>query len=287
MDTSKIISGTMSWGVWGANFKTIEMTDLIEKSVEIGITTFDHADIYGGYTTEVSFGESFKLSSISRNKVQFITKCGIQYICDKRPNIVKHYDYSTKYIVKSVEESLKNLKTEFIDILLLHRPSPLMNPDEIAEAFFKLKKEEKVKSFGVSNFTQSQIDLLSSEDLIKWNQFECSLSRPDTFFNGLLDSMINNKIKSMAWSPLGDYFKQTSKQNDRIKTIVTELCKKYQVKENQILLAWILKHPGNIIPVVGTTSPKRLKESYDAVNLNLNIQDWFLLLEASLGYKVP
>ncbi len=283
---SKIIAGTMNWGVWGENYNITEMSNFIEESISIGISTFDHADIYGGYTTEASFGKAFKQSNIERSAVQFISKCGIQYPGDKRPLAVKYYDYSAEHIIWSVEKSLKNLNTEFLDVLLLHRPSPLMNPNEIAIAFQKLKKEGKVNSFGVSNFTSSEMSLLNSENLIEWNQIECSLTQPKVIFDDTTNYLIQKQIGAMAWSPLGSYFKENNSQIDRLKPIVKKMCQVYSANEDQILLAWLLNHPANIHPVVGTTKKLRLKNAIDALEIKLTIQDWFLLLEASRGYKV-
>ena len=134
MNYSRIIAGTMTWGVWDKKFSKKEMNDLIHFCLEQGLTTFDHADIYGGYTTEADFGNAFSESKIPRETIQLISKCGIQYTCENRNNKIKHYNYSKDYIIWSAETSLKNLKTEYLDLLLLHRPSPLMHPDEISEA---------------------------------------------------------------------------------------------------------------------------------------------------------
>ena len=288
MDTfSKIIAGTMTWGAWGKNYTTSEMSNLIEDSLELGISTFDNADIYGGYTTEADFGEAFNQSNADRSKVQFITKCGIQYPSEQRPLEVKHYDYSAEHIIWSTEKSLQNLKTDYIDVLLLHRPSPLMDPKEIAKAFDQLKSQGKVKSFGVSNFTASQMSLLSSENLIEWNQIECSLTQLNSMFDDTLNYMSINQIGAMAWSPLGSYFKEDNNQNKRIKPLLSKMCSTYNASEDQILLAWLLHHPANIHPIVGTTQKERLKDAVDALSIKLKIQDWFLLLEASWGHKVP
>ncbi len=153
---SSIIAGTMSWGVWGKNYSTHQMATLLECCLQNGITSFDHADIYGDYTTEAAFGVAFKESNIKREEVQFISKCGIQLLGGTRNNAIKYYDYSKEYIINSVEQSLKNLHTDYLDVLLLHRPSPLMHADEIAEAINNLKKDGKIISFGVSNFSPSQ-----------------------------------------------------------------------------------------------------------------------------------
>ena len=166
----------MTWGAWGKQFSVSEMGSMIAHCHSIGITTFDHADIYGGYTTETEFGKALTQSSINREDLQLISKCGIQYMSENRTNKVKHYNYSKDYIIWSVEESLKNLQTDYLDLLLLHRPSPLMQPSEIAEAITVLKKQGKIKDFGVSNFTTSQMELLSLKIDIDVNQIEFSLT---------------------------------------------------------------------------------------------------------------
>ena len=152
---SKIIAGTMNWGQWDKKLSTQQMIHLINICIENKITTFDHADIYGGYTTEAEFGKAFGESNISRDKLQIISKCGIKHT-QGRDYPIKHYDYSAAYIIWSVENSLKNLQTDYLDVLLLHRPSPLMQADEIAEAVEKLKSDGKIIDFGVSNFTAWQ-----------------------------------------------------------------------------------------------------------------------------------
>jgi len=164
---SRIIAGAMNWGVWDKNLNTNQQASLINHCLSIGITTFDHADIYGGYTTEEGFGKAFAQSEIGRDTVQFISKCGIQYPVDTRENRVKHYQYDKDYIIWSVENSLKNLKTDYLDLLLLHRPSPLMHPDEIAEAIDELQAGGKIVDFGVSNFTPSQTDLIDTKATVQ------------------------------------------------------------------------------------------------------------------------
>ena len=277
----------MNWGVWGKNLSEILMTELIEKSVSLGINTFDHADIYGGYTTEKSFGNALSLSKIDRESIFLISKCGIQYPSDKRPLKVKYYDYSKDHIRFSVENSLKNLKTDYLDVLLLHRPSPLMNPKEISEEVDKLKEEGKIKSFGVSNFTNSQIKFISKETKVLWNQIEFSLTNNHPMVDGTLDYLQENKIGVMAWSPLGSFFKEKNEKQKRITILFNELSEKYNCTHDQLLLAWILKHPANIYPVLGSTNPNRLKLAVNAIKINLEIDDWFLILKASDGKKVP
>ena len=284
---SGIIAGTMTWGQGGRKYSTGEMARLIDRCLTMGITTFDHADIYGGYTTEAEFGKAFSESDVSRESVQFITKCGIQYISEARPVRVKHYEYGADYIISSAVNSLKHLKTEYLDLLLLHRPSPLMEPGEVASAFASLRESGKVRSFGVSNFTPSQIRLIESAVPVEAHQFECSLTCEGPLWNGLLDDCIIGKRLAMAWSPLGGYYRENDQRTGRIRECLAPLCAKYDATESQLLLAWLLRHPAGIHPVVGTTNAGRLEESCGALAVDLELEDWFAMLEASQGHKVP
>ncbi|WP_281541645.1 aldo/keto reductase [Maribacter aestuarii] len=283
---SRIIAGTMTWGNWGKELSTAEMELLMHRCLELDITTFDHADIYGDYTNEEQFGKAFGKSAIKRENIQLISKCGIQFDSETRKNEVKHYNYGSDYILWSAERSLKLLQTEYLDLLLLHRPSPLMHPDEISQAVHKLKKEGKIRQFGVSNFTPSQIALLETRLPVEANQVEFSLTANEVMYEGTLDDCLTKHRLAMSWSPLGLYFKEKTKQTTRIKKILKELSKKYEATEDQLLLAWILKHPANIHPVVGTATPDRLALSMEAVKLKMELDDWFILLEASNGYEV-
>ena len=284
---SDIIIGCMSWGVWGKNFSTKEMADLIHFCIEEGNITFDHADIYGGYTTEAAFGKAFVESGVEREQIQLISKCGIQYITEERPdNRVKYYDYSKEYIIWSVEQSLKNLKTDYLDVLLLHRPSPLMQYDEINEAVLRLQEEGKIIDFGVSNFTASQMELLKKKTPLTCNQLEFSLIQNSVIDQGTLDYLIKEDMKVMSWSPLGGFFNLETEQAERVTQVLKDLTSKYNATNDQILLAWILKHPCNVAPVIGTSNKDRIKKSNQALQIDLDVQDWFTLYEASRGHKV-
>ena len=284
---SPIIAGAMNWGVWQANFTTAQMAQMIHNCLEYGITTFDHADIYGGYTTEAEFGKGFAESGIARENIQLISKCGIQHTIGSRPTKVKHYDYSKEYIIWSAENSLKFLQTDYLDLLLLHRPSPLMQPDEIAEAVEKLKSEGKIKAFGLSNFTSSQTTLIQSRTEVSANQIEFSATHFEPMTDGSLDHMLTNGIKPMAWSPIGTIFKENNEQSFRLKKLLAELVAKYHVSADVILLAWILRHPAGVTPVSGSTSPERLKNQMKATQVQLELEDWFAIWTESMGHKVP
>lgn len=283
---SKIIAGTMTWGKWGKQLSKKQMITLMQHCFDIGITTFDHADIYGDYTTEEQFGAAFSKSGLNRDKIQLISKCGIQFNAKGRDNLVKHYNYGKEYIIWSAERSIKELKTDYLDLLLLHRPSPLMHPDEIAEAVFKLKSTGKIKQFGVSNFTPSQIKLIASKVPVEANQIEFSLSANEVMADGTLDDCITHERMAMSWSPLGSFFRENNDKTKRVKKVLSLLKAKYNATEDQLLLAWLLKHPAKVHPVVGTSTPERLKLAVDAAIITMQLQDWFMLLEASQGSEV-
>jgi predicted oxidoreductase len=284
---SPIISGTMNWGVWDKNLTTKEMENMIQISIENKITTFDHADIYGSYTTEADFGKAFQASKISREKLQLITKCGIQMISEKRPeNKIKHYEYSKEYIIWSVEESLKKLKTDFIDVFLLHRPSPLMQADEIAEAVEKLKSEGKIIDFGLSNFTSSQTELIRSKTEVSYNQVQFSATHYEAMVDGSLDYMQTHEIRPLSWNPLGTVFREDTKKTRRLKKLLSTLVEKYHFGSDTLLLAWILKHPAGIIPIAGTVNIARIQSLMKAVELKMDKEDWFAIWTESMGDDV-
>jgi predicted oxidoreductase len=284
---SKLIAGTMSWGAWGKNLTTSDMSSLIVGCCENGISTFDHADIYGDYTTEAQFGQALSETKIDRNKIQLISKCGIQLVSNNRKTVVKHYNYSNKHITESVENSLRNLKTDYLDVLLLHRPSPLLHPDEVAEAIFKLIRDKKILEFGVSNFSPQQTEVLRQKINIEYNQIQFSASELGAMTNGSLDFLLQHHIRPMAWSPLGNVLKATDEKSIRIKTVVDILAKKYNVANDVLLLAWIMKHPAGILPVFGTTDMNRIKNMQQTESLEIEIEDWFLVYQTSLGRRVP
>lgn len=284
---SKIIAGTMTWGIWGRNCSTEEMTSLMHLCLESGISTFDHADIYGGYTTEKDFGKAFSESKINRSDIQLISKCGIQMISENRNNTIKHYSYSKDYIIASAEQSLKHLQTDYLDLLLLHRPSPLMQADEIAEAVEKLKITGKILDFGVSNFTPSHCNLIEKKTKINYNQVEFSITNLEPMLDGSLDHMQTNRITPMCWSPLGTVFRKDDEQSQRIQKTANELASKYEVSNDIILLSWILKHPAGILPVCGTADKNRLSKLMQATTFEMELEDWFSLWTASTGNEVP
>ena len=284
---SSIVAGTMNWGDWDKKLSTAQMQHSMHVCLENNITSFDHADIYGGYTTEEQFGDAFKQSGIAREQVQLISKCGIQYMAESRANSIKHYDYRKEYIIWSAEQSIQKLQCDYLDVFLLHRPSPLMQADEIAEAVEHLKSCGKIRSFGVSNFTPSQTELIRQKTPIDFNQIQFSATHFEAMLDGSLDYMQLHGIQPMAWKPLGTFFRENTPQTQRLNTLLESLTLKYEVAPDILLLAWILQHPAHIIPVAGTANLDRIKLLMKSTTITLDLEDWFAIWTESMGNKVP
>lgn len=276
---SRIISGAWRWH----NVSQETVAKLIQTSLDEGITTFDHADIYGDHANEEIFGNVLRKNPGLRSQMELVTKCGIKFSSTKRPKTwVKHYDTSKDHIIWSVENSLKMLGTDRMEALLIHRPDPLLNPAEVAEAFSQLKKEGKVLHFGVSNFTPSQFTMLQSylPFPVVTNQIEISLSRVNSLFNGDLDLLMQLKTSAMAWSPLGGGKLMANERE------MFSKASKYNASYSQLSLAWLLKHPSTIFPVIGTTKPERITEGAKSIDIKLDRQDWFEMLQWATGSEV-
>jgi predicted oxidoreductase len=273
---SRIIAGAWRW-----TLPEGEVEQLIHQSLDVGITTFDHADIYGDHSNEEIFGNVIRKDRSLRERMEIISKFGIKYPTQKRPSSwVKHYDTSKQHINWSVDNSLKVLNTDRLDLLLIHRPDPLLDPTEVAEAFSALRQSGKVLYFGVSNFTPTQFEMLQSylSFPLVTNQLEISITHNRPLFDGSLDVLMKHRVSPMGWSPLGG-----GKVVEGDKTELFKKASKYNATEAQLSLAWLLKHPSSIFPVIGTTKPERIVESSEAVKLNLDLQDWFEMLKVAIG----
>lgn len=287
---SRIAQGFWRLEEW--NMNSSETLGFIEACLDLGVTTFDHADIYGGYQCEALFGEALKLKPALRDKMEIITKCGILLPSDNRPDIQVHrYDYRAEHILASVDQSLANLQCEYIDTLLLHRPSPLMDADEVAQAFDLLFTLGKVKHFGVSNFTTRQFDLLQSrlDAPLIINQVELSPLALQHFEDGTLDHVQQHAVTPMAWSPFagGELFSGTSETAKRVQAVLGELAQDKNCTADQIVVAWLLRHPAGICPVMGSGKIDRLAVAVDAMSTQLSDDDWFRIWIASQGHPVP
>lgn len=287
---SKLAAGFWRLNEW--NMSTTELIDFIETCLEAGITTFDHADIYGSYQNESIFGKALKERPKLRLQMELVTKCGICLPVENRPNhTIQHYNTTAEHIRASVENSLKELQTDYLDLVLIHRPDPLMDTSEMADVFMKLMDEEKIRFVGVSNFTPSQFRLFQSklDAPLVTNQVECSILHLDPLSDGTFDQCQEYNISPMLWSPFagGKLFTSDGKRVKRIKKVGKKLCEKYDISLDQLALAWCLRLPCNPQAVLGTGKKERIIKAVNALELTLDRQDWFRLLEASRGEPVP
>ena len=286
---SPVIVGAMRLGKWGVNMSTSELEDFIDQCVEFGLTDFDHADIYGHYMEEANFGKVLKRRKDLISKIEITTKCGIKMVSENRPyHSIKSYDSTKKHILKSVENSLKSFGVDQIKLLLLHRPDYLMNPEEVASAFEELKKAGKVSYFGVSNFRPSQVSLLSKYITLVNHQVEMSLMHKGVLEDGTLDQCLQDNIRPTAWSPLGggEVFSSINSQIQYIQKVAWEIGEKHHISFDQVLFAWLAKHPSGIVPVTGTSKITRIKSAATAMSVQLSCEEWYQLLEASRGHEV-
>lgn len=260
----------------------------IETCLELGINTFDHADIYGGHENEELFGRALAQNPSLKSSIKIISKCGIRIPGDKFQT--KYYDLSPMHIRKSVEASLKKLGVERLDLLLLHRPDPLLNPIEVSDAFLQLHVEGKVKEFGVSNFSPSQFSLLQNKlhFPVVTNQIEFNPFHTEPLFDGTFDQAIDNEFSPMVWSPTagGSIFSPKSKSEVAMLATLNDLGKKYDCAADQILYAWFLLHPAKLIPVLGSNAIKHIQSSVGAFGIELSKEDWFRILEVGRGKEV-
>lgn len=284
MKLSPIIQGCMKWGSWGARFTTKQYQEAIELCLESGITSFDHADIYGGFSTEAEFGKAWTQMNIPREKIQLISKCGIQIEHLRPNNKVKHYQYDANYIIDAAKKSIQDLECDYLDVFLLHRPSPLMNADEIEKAFSTLAEQNLVKEFGVSNFSIHEMSYLMKKVKISFNQIQLSLLHSEPLTSGIMEFMKEHEIQTMCWNPLGNYFES---KNEKLKSTVTELAKKYNTDESGILVAWLRKIHHQILPVIGTSNKARMEKASTYGEIELQAQEWFSLWEAARDCQVP
>ncbi len=265
----------------------------IETALELGITTFDHADIYGNYDCEALFGKALKLKPSLRDKIQLVSKCGIKLVSDKFPlRRLNHYDTSYEHVLRSVEKSLQNLKTDHLDLLLIHRPDPLMNPAETARALEELKASGKVLNFGVSNFTIADFEMLQSflPFPVATNQVEISPYQLEHFSNGNMAFFLKNNIHPMAWSPMagGKLLHPVDEKSHRIHFKLKDIAARMQIEHLDVLIyAWLLRHPVGIIPVLGTGNAAHLRHAIQAMEVHLTTEEWFEIYEAGLGHRVP
>ncbi|MBN1505333.1 MAG: aldo/keto reductase [Sedimentisphaerales bacterium] len=288
---SRLVHGLWRLAAWKKT--TSQIRAMIDFCLERGITTFDHADIYGDYACEQLFGAALSAAPVDRSRIQLVTKCGIKLVSPNRPgHRIKSYDTNCSHILASVDNSLKCLNTEYVDVLLIHRPDPLADPDEINEAFVSLRDSGKVRHFGVSNFLPSQFELLASrlEVPLVTNQVEYSVMHLAAHADGTIDLCQRVGIHPMAWSPLGGgrLFHQDSTQGVTLRETLGGVGRDIGgASIDQIALAWILKHPVRFAVVLGTGNTDRINQAVEAMDISLSREQWFEIWRASTGRDVP
>ncbi len=313
LNPTRIIYGCMNLGnnrnrtELSVNEMKREAVKTINAALECGINMFDHADIYGRGKSEEMFSEIWKEHSGLRDKIILQSKCGIRFSGDPTPDAPHRYDFSYEHIINSVEGILRRLNTDYLDILLLHRPDPLVEPEEVAKAFGELHQKGKVKYFGVSNHTGHQIDLLKkfADQPLVVNQLEINLihsdlmnagvitnqRKPAEFIRGegTLEYCMLHDITVQAWSPLavGAFGNNNDEFSKNLSSVISEIAESKNISNEAVVAAWLLKHPAKIQPVIGTRRPEKIKAICQADSIELTRYEWYKLFIAGRGEDLP
>jgi predicted oxidoreductase len=261
----------------------------IEQALELGITSFDHADIYGGYGVEALFGEALAAAPGLRSRMQIVSKCGIKLVAPARPgHAIKSYDSSRAHVLASVDASLQALRTDRIDLLLMHRPDLLMDPDELAATFEELQGAGKVLAVGVSNHNPQQLAMLHRRHPLLTNQIELSPLQLQALSDGTLDQCTDLGLRPMIWSPLGGgrLFTGADAQAQRVRGVLEDLGRRHGVSAATMAYAWILRHPAKPLPITGSGRIEALREAVAALDVALSAEDWYRVWQASTGHEV-
>ncbi len=306
---SPLVSSRLAYGCWrsAGTWNPAEVTPEGESTgrrgivaaYEAGYTLFDNADIYCRGRCEQLLGGVLCEVAGMRQRVLVATKCGIRAAADPRPESPHRYDFSGEHIVHACEQSLKRLGIETIDLYMLHRPDYLADPHEIAGAFAQLQDAGKVRCFGVSNFRPTLVTALQAACPMPLvvNQVEISLARLDCFSDGTLDQCLTEQITPLAWSPLGGGLlgdgakrllpSQQGFQPAGIVKALDEIARARNVSRTAVALAWLLKHPSRMIPIIGSTDPQRIRDAVRATEMELTREEWYRLLLAARGAPLP
>lgn len=287
----------LAWGAWQALGNEALATPqalagMIDACLAEGVTTFDHAAVYGRYQTEEHFGRALRQWKGDRSALQIVTKCGIVMPSGGWPHArVKHYDTSAAHIAASLDRSLKMLGVDHVDLLLIHRPDPFMDADDTARGLADAVRSGKAAHVGVSNFSPSQFTLLQSRLSVPLvtNQIQFSLLHSEPLFDGTLDQAQELRRAPMVWSPLGKgrLFSESDAEAARVRHAAATLADRYGCDIAGVALAWLIAHPARPLPILGSTRPERIRRLARAATLQLDRQDWFTLLEAARGAPAP
>ena len=287
LELSPIVAGL--WRITDWQLSVAERVRWIEQALELGITTFDHADIYGDYRAETEFGEALKAAPTLRARMQLVSKCGIRLRSAERPYRINYYDSSAAYVRAQVEQSLRKLHTEQLDLVLIHRPDYLMDAAALADTFATLSREGKVAHWGVSNYSASQFALLHQHHPLLTNQVELSPLKMDALDDGTLDQAQQLGLRPMIWSPLGGglLFTGEDEQAVRLRAEMTAIATRHGISLTTLAFAWVLRHPSRPHPITGTGRIEGLRDAVAALNVQLDAEDWYAIWTASKGHSVP
>ena len=306
---TQLKSSRLAYGCWRivAGGKPVELTpdrqedvaSAIMAAYDAGYRFFDHADVYSDGLAEEVFGRVLKTHKGMRDQILLSSKCGVRMKGDPKNDSPYRYDFTAEHIVKSCEGSLKRLRTDRLDLFLLHRPDYLAEPEEVARAFSRLKESGKVREFGLSNAAPSFFQLIQQALPMRLvtNQLEISLMKLDFFHNGSMEHCMMEKITPMAWSPLAagrlsftgpiDLNEAGHAKRIQLRDAVDRVARRRRVSRAVVALAWLLKHPSGIIPVVGSTDPRNIRDLTKAVEVDLTREEWYSLMEGAVGQRLP
>jgi predicted oxidoreductase len=287
VNLSPVAAGLWRLHEWGLDVAA--RVRWIEQALELGITTFDHADIYGDHSVEALFGEALAAAPTLRARLQIVTKCGIRLPSAARPGAqIKSYDSSPAHIEASVEHSLRALRMDYIDVLLIHRPDLLAEPEAMAECFRRLHAAGKVRAFGVSNHDVRAVERLHRFWPLAVHQVEFSPLQMKALADGTLEQCADLGIRPMLWSPLGRgrLFDDGDDQARRVRDALEELGRRYGAAPETMAFAWLMRHPSRPVPVTGSRRIERLAQAAAAARIELGREDWYRVWQASMGHEV-
>jgi predicted oxidoreductase len=287
LQLSRIVAGMWRMNEWSMSVG--QRVAFIEQCIALGVTSFDHADIYGNYGVEGLFGEALHSAPSLRDRIELVTKCGIKLVSPQRPaHSIQHYDTSASHIVASAEHSLRQLRTDRIDLLLIHRPDPLMDFDEIAEAFAALRKSGKVRHFGVSNFSRHQFESLNRRIELVTNQVEFSPLHVAPMFDETFDGLQDLRVAPMIWSPLagGRLFSGTGAHAENLRLVIKRIADELGQPFASVVFAWIMQLPCRPIPLTGSGRIEAVAVAVAGTTFTLSRSDWFTILRAARSHEV-
>ena len=284
---SPIVAGAWRLADWG--WTAQQRLAWVEANLDLGLTSFDHADIYGDYRVEALFGEALALRPALRSRMQLVSKCGIQLRSPARPDHhVKHYDTTAAHVRAAVDASLQAMRCDHLDLLLIHRPDALMDFDALADTFEALRRAGKVRHFGVSNFSPAQLAPLHRRIALASHQIELSPLHLDRLHDGVLDQCQDLGLRPMVWSPLagGRLFTGRDETAQRVRQTLEAIAAELGISTTTLAIAWVLRHPSAPLPILGSRRISVAQDALAALGLQLDVQTWWRIWSAGAGREV-